>query len=72
MEVISTDRPGFLSRIGLALESHAISLKTAKVATFGERVEDIFFITDRKNNMITDDARITALKDSIIELLEHF
>lgn len=72
MEVISTDRPGFLSRIGLALESHAISLKTAKVATFGERVEDIFFITDRRNNMITEDARITALKDSIIELLEHF
>ncbi|OGT77313.1 MAG: [protein-PII] uridylyltransferase [Gammaproteobacteria bacterium RIFCSPLOWO2_02_FULL_56_15] len=72
MEVIATDRPGFLSRIGLAFEDREISLKTAKVATFGERVEDIFFITDHNNNMITDEKRIQALQDSIIESLEQF
>ncbi len=45
MEVVTTDRPGVLSRIAQSLYRCKVHLKTAKIATLGSRVEDIFFIT---------------------------
>ncbi|MBF8268876.1 MAG: glnD [Gammaproteobacteria bacterium] len=71
MEVIASDRVGLLSRIGMAMESCAISLQNAKIATYGEKVEDIFFITDHDNKMITDQAKLDSLRDTIIDALEH-
>lgn len=46
MEVITPDRPGLLARIGQVLLEHRVRLTNAKIATLGERVEDVFFITD--------------------------
>lgn len=47
MEVTAHDRPGLLYQIALALEECAANLVIAKIATYGERAEDIFFISDR-------------------------
>ena len=47
MEVTAHDRPGLLYQIALALEACAANLVIAKIATYGERAEDIFFISDR-------------------------
>ncbi len=69
MEVSTTDRPGILSRIGSAMEANGITLQGAKIATYGERVEDIFFITDENNKIIVDDSQIERLRDTIIESL---
>ena len=38
-----------LSRIGWALADARVRLQNAKIATFGERAEDVFYITDSKN-----------------------
>ncbi len=46
MEVVTRDRPGLLSRIAGAMTSCGIRLQNAKIATYGERAEDIFFLTD--------------------------
>src|SRR5690606_24160456 len=46
MEVISPDRPGLLACIGRIFLQFGVQLQNAKIATLGERVEDIFFITD--------------------------
>jgi [protein-PII] uridylyltransferase len=46
LEVISPDRPGLLASIGRIFMQFDIQLLNAKIATLGERVEDIFFITD--------------------------
>jgi len=70
MEVITTDRPGILSRIGMALDFCGARLHGAKIATYGARVEDIFFITDRKNKIITDPIKYECLRNSIITSLE--
>ena len=48
MEVIASDRPGLLSRIGIALAVYDARLYNAKTATYGSPVEDIFFITDKE------------------------
>jgi [protein-PII] uridylyltransferase len=65
MEVTSTDRPGFLSAIGTALEKCHTQLLAAKIATYGERIEDIFFITDDNNKQIYDEEDFQALRDAI-------
>ena len=65
MEVSAMDRPGFLSSVGTALEFCGTRLQAAKIATYGERVEDIFFITDRNNQVITDTAKLQCLTDTI-------
>jgi [protein-PII] uridylyltransferase len=49
MEVIAGDRPGLLSVIGWALADCKVRLQNAKIATFGERAEDVFFLTDAGN-----------------------
>ena len=53
MEVSTSDRPGLLSRIGWALAKCGVRLHTAKIATFGERAEDIFYVTDRRNQALS-------------------
>ncbi len=49
MEVIAGDRPGLLSAVGWALADCRVRLQNAKIATFGERAEDVFFVTDAGN-----------------------
>jgi len=70
MEVIASDRPGFLSRVSIALAGCDVRLHGAKIATYGSRVEDIFFITDRKDLPITDPIKLEDLKNFIIETLD--
>ena len=65
MEVSARDRPGFLSAVGMALEHCGTRLQAAKIATYGERVEDLFYITDRNNQVITDNAKLKCLTDTI-------
>ncbi len=70
MEVTATDRVGFLSAIGSALEQCRTRLQSAKIATYGERIEDIFFITDQNNHMITDETQFEMLRNAITEALK--
>jgi [protein-PII] uridylyltransferase len=70
MEVVTLDRPGILSRIGMALNFCGARLQGAKIATYGARVEDIFFITDRKNRIITDPIKFECLRNSISSSLD--
>ena len=70
MEVVTLDRPGILSRIGMALNFCGARLQGAKIATYGARVEDIFFITDRKNKIITDPIKFECLRNSISSSLD--
>lgn len=70
MEVATPDRPGLLARIGSVFVDHHVSLQAAKIQTLGERVEDVFFITDDDGNAITDQSRLNALSYAIAEALD--
>ena len=68
IEVISGDRPGLLGRIGWALADCEVRLHNAKIATYGERVEDVFFVTDTHNRRL-DEERLASIRASIVEAL---
>ena len=52
LEVIAQDRPGLLHQVAKAFLQCKIHLVSAKVSTFGERAEDIFYITDRDGHRV--------------------
>ncbi len=70
MEVITADRPGLLARLGFALREHGVAIQNAKIATIGERAEDIFFITDDKNRPIDDPDLLEKLSETIKRYLD--
>ena len=67
MKVIAYDRPGLLSKIGSAMHACNVTLHKAKIATFGEKAEDIFYITNEQGNTITDKEQLECLEQTIIE-----
>ena len=70
LEVVTADRPGLLSDVGRAFVDCRIRLQNAKIATFGARAEDIFFITDTHNRPITSESDLARLRDVLIRYLD--
>ena len=54
MKVIALDRPGSLSEIGSAMQACDAHPVDARVATFGERAQDAFYITDSEQRPFSD------------------
>jgi len=71
MNVTASNRPFLLSKIGHVLIKHDIHLVNARISTFGEKVEDVFYLSDLNNQMITDFEKLKALKESIITCLDE-
>ncbi|HEB85945.1 MAG TPA: HD domain-containing protein, partial [Gammaproteobacteria bacterium] len=70
LNITAYDRPGLLSRIATALSQCEIQIQNARIATYGERAEDIFFISDAQNRPVNDEKQIACLKKNILEFLE--
>jgi [protein-PII] uridylyltransferase len=69
MEVTASDRPGLLSQVGIAMSLCGVRLQGAKIATYGERVEDVFYITDKQNNIIAESLKFECLQSTITDAL---
>lgn len=65
LEISCPDHPGILAGVGQALAENGIELKDARIATLGERVEDLFFVTDRRGRPIADAGLIERLQNDI-------
>ncbi len=70
LEVFSPDRPGFLARLARIFVEYNINLITANITTLGERVEDIFFITDCDGNPVSDPVTCKNLQEAICTQLD--
>ncbi|WP_421866861.1 [protein-PII] uridylyltransferase [Motiliproteus sp.] len=71
LELNTSDRPGLLARVGkVFLELH-IHLQKAHIVNVGEKVEDVFFITDQNGQPITDPELSEKLQQRICEELDR-
>lgn len=68
IEIISYDRPGLLAKIGLVFSKHQLNLEQAKIATLGQRVEDIFVLSNKDKQALSDD-EVKALTQDLLEVL---
>jgi len=55
VEVTASDQPGLLSKVARAFLAVGVRVHSARVATIGERVDDVFFITDSDNRPVDAD-----------------
>ncbi|MGY6553813.1 MAG: [protein-PII] uridylyltransferase [Wenzhouxiangella sp.] len=69
VEIAATDRPGLLSAMAEALLVQGIRLLDARVATFGQRVEDIFLVTDAHGRLL-DEAACRRLEAELRKRLD--
>jgi [protein-PII] uridylyltransferase len=66
MQVTAADRPGLLFAVAQILARHGIDLHTAKIATLGERVEDVFLISGSE---LAQTATLLQLERELLEAL---
>ncbi len=70
LEVEAQDQPGLLHNVALILQEHQIELVNARITTFGERAEDVFFIRRINRKPIKgDSALLDSLQTQIAEAL---
>jgi [protein-PII] uridylyltransferase len=68
VEVTGLDRPGLLYELTTTLSKLNLNIASAHVATFGERVVDVFYVTDLTGAQITTPTRQAAIKRPLLAL----
>ena len=71
MEVIAQDQPGLLHNVALILQRHKLKAVSAKITTFGERAEDVFFIQLPGGTPVTDEAILDSLEQDLRDALNR-
>ncbi len=68
VEVTGLDRPGLLYALTTTLSKLNLNIASAHVATFGERVVDVFYVTDLLGDKIASPTRQAAIKRALLAL----
>ena len=68
VEITGLDRTGLLYEMTATLSKLNLNIASAHVATFGERVVDVFYVTDLMGAQITSPTRQAAIKRALIPL----
>ncbi|WP_395344545.1 [protein-PII] uridylyltransferase [Ningiella sp. W23] len=68
VELEALDAPGLLARIGHLFVDLNITLKMAKIATIGERAEDVFIVCNEDGLALTQAQQVLLKKQLIIKL----
>lgn len=70
VDILTLDRPGLLARVGRLFMEFGLLLQNARIATLGERAEDVFFVTQKDGSPISDPALCERLQQRLIEELD--
>ena len=65
MSLVCTDRPGLLAEVAQTLRAQRLRVHDARIATFGERAEDVFQLSDERDQPL-DASRQQSLRDALL------
>ena len=71
LEVAGLDRTGLLYELTTALAKLNLNIASAHIATFGEKVVDVFYVTDLTGSKITHAGRQAAIRRTILDVLDR-
>ena len=66
MEISAKDMPGLLSTVANVIARNSINITHAKVSTLGEKIDDIFYLTNREGSNITKQSTLDKLESQLI------
>jgi len=70
VEVRGLDRVGFLFDVATALFESGLSISSAMICTYGERVVDVFYVRDGYGHKISHPARLKAVEARLLAAVE--
>ena len=70
LSLVCNDRPGLLADVTRVLREQRLRVHDARIATFGERAEDMFQISDEHDRPLHDDHQRQALRDALLAALD--
>ncbi|MEO1476008.1 MAG: [protein-PII] uridylyltransferase, partial [Pseudomonadota bacterium] len=71
IDITARDRPGLLFDIATCLAEEELSIRSAHVGSYGERVFDAFYVTTKDGTKLTDDAAKQSLKTRLLSVLSR-
>ena len=69
LSLVCTDRPGLLADVAQVLRRQQLRVHDARIATFGERAEDVFQITDQRDQPL-DETQQQGLRVALLACLD--
>ena len=69
LEVSGRDRPGLLAELSRVLADAGLQIGSAHIGAYGERVADVFYVTDAKGEKLTNPESNAALKSKLEAVL---
>src|SRR5690606_21707039 len=64
LSLVCSDRPGLLALVAQILREQHVRVHGARIATFGERAEDFFLLSDERNRALDGEMR-EAVADAL-------
>ena len=71
IEVNGRDRPGFLYDVTTAVTELNLQVSSAKIATFGTRAVDVFYVKDLFGLKVTHEGRLETIRERLLEAIRE-
>jgi [protein-PII] uridylyltransferase len=71
LDVFTADRPGLLYAITRTLFEQGLSVARARIATHGDQVVDVFYVTDREGKKIVAEPQLESIRRQVSEVLDR-
>ncbi len=70
--IFAHDRPGLLYTVSRAIYRLELSIDLAIIATHLDQIHDVFYVTDRAGQKLTDEARLASIQLELTSTLAEF
>jgi [protein-PII] uridylyltransferase len=72
IDVFAHDHTGLLYTITRGLYDLGLSVSLAKISTHFDQVVDVFYVTDANGARVTDDARLSQVREELTHRIAAF